>query len=549
MIVESDPVVSDLVSRQALQAAGYQTFVVSDATDAIAKVIQMSPDVIITSLHLTGLSGKDLMVALSSQGIQTPVIVLARKGMEAEAIQAFRLGATDYLIWPVREAEVISSVERVLKQVRDRRERDRLARQLQQTNQELQSRVRELTTIFSIGKAMTSITNQSVLFEKVLEGAVRVTQADIGWFLLRDETSKSFVLVAQKNLPDSLAQGLNKPWDDGISSLVALSGETLIIHGDPIKRFKISSIGLSAMIVPIKAQNQVIGLLVSLRKQPAPFSESEQHLLEAVADYASISLVNARLFRNVEDRVQALQGMVGIAQSGEKIGLELLQGVKKELRQPVNQVMDALDKLTKDPTARWNSDQRGSLTALQEGLHSLNRITESVPRISPPQGVSPLSQVNLNEMLRQSANYYQHFAQQNQVSLVSDLSPEAIQVQGAPMQIAQVVEALLSNAIKFCNPGGQVTVRLERTSDRMAHILVTDTGIGIDARQLERIFDQQVEPPTGRGKRFSGLGISLHLVKEIVVNHRGKIWVDSKPGQGTSIHVTLPLVYQDQVFR
>ncbi|HZU86411.1 MAG TPA: ATP-binding protein [Anaerolineaceae bacterium] len=539
LIVESDPVISDLVSRQALQGAGYQTFVVSDANDAISKVIQMSPDVIITSLHLPGLSGKDLMVALSSQGIQTPVIVLARKGMEAETIQAFRLGATDYLIWPVREAEIISSVERVLKQVRDRRERDRLARQLQQTNQELQSRVRELTTIFSIGKAMTSITNQTVLFEKILEGAVRVTQADIGWFLLRDETSKSFLLVAQQKLPESLTERLNKPWDDGISSLVALSGETLTIHGDPIKRFKISTMGQSAMIVPIKAQKQVIGLLVGLRRQPSPFTESEQHLLEAVADYASISLVNARLFRSVEERVQALQATVGVAQNGEKIGVELLQSVKKELRLPVNQAMDGLGKLAKDPTVRWSSEQRQAMSELQDGLQTLNRITESVPRISP----SPSSQVNLNDMLRQSANYYQHFAQQNQVTLVADLPQEVIQATAAPMQIAQSIEALLSNAIKFCNPGGQVTVRLERTPDQMAHLMVTDTGVGIDAHQMEHIFDQPVDLPAGRSKRFSGLGISLRLVKEIIGTLHGKIWIDSKPGRGTSFHVTLPLTW------
>jgi signal transduction histidine kinase len=430
-----------------------------------------------------------------------------------------------------------------LKQVRDRRERDRLAGQLKQANQELQQRVRELTTIFSIGKAMTSITNQRVLFEKVLEGAVRVTQADVGWFLLREETSKSFTLVAQQKLPELLIDKLNKTWDDGISSLVALSGETLTIFGDPIKRFKISTIGLSAMIVPIKAQNQVIGILVSLRKQPVPFNESEQHLLEAMADYASISLVNARLFRSVEERVSALQGMVGIAQSGERIGIELLQGVKKELRQPVNQATDALDKLINDPTVRWKNDQRQALTSLQDGLQTLNRITESVPRISPPQGATPLGKVNLNEMLRQSANYYQHFAQQNQVTLVIDLSQEVIQVQGAPMQIAQAVEALLSNAIKFCNPGGQVTVRLERTPDQMAHVMVTDTGVGINLRQMERVFDQPVDPPPGRSQRFSGLGISLRLVKEIITNQRGKIWVDSKSGQGTSFHVMLPLVW------
>ena len=95
----------------------------------------------------------------------------------------------------MREAEVVSAVERVLKQVHERRERERLAQQLQQTNQELQLRVRELTTIFSVGKAVTSITDMSMLMDRILEGAVRVAQADLGWFLMRDEKNKPFVLA------------------------------------------------------------------------------------------------------------------------------------------------------------------------------------------------------------------------------------------------------------------------------------------------------------------------------------------------------------------
>ena len=70
------------------------------------------------------------------------MIVVAAPGMESEVIQTFRLGAADYLILPLREAEIVQAVERILKQVHERRERDRLEKQLQKTNQELQQRVR-----------------------------------------------------------------------------------------------------------------------------------------------------------------------------------------------------------------------------------------------------------------------------------------------------------------------------------------------------------------------------------------------------------------------
>ena len=143
LLVESDPEISDLVARQTLQAAGYQVQVARTAAMAIQEAARYSPDIIITNLTLPDLSGKDLLVALSSQGMEAPVIVITQKGMESDLVQAFRIGATDYIFWPMREAEIISAVERVIKQVRSRRERESLAKQLKQTNDELQQRVRE----------------------------------------------------------------------------------------------------------------------------------------------------------------------------------------------------------------------------------------------------------------------------------------------------------------------------------------------------------------------------------------------------------------------
>jgi two-component system NtrC family sensor kinase len=307
LIVESDPEISDLIARQALRPLGYQVRVVGAAQVAIQDAVRLLPDVIIVNLNLPGLSGKDLLVALSSQGITPPVIVIAEKGMEGDVIQAFRLGASDYLSWPVREAEVVSAVERALSQVRARRERERLAQKFEKTNQELQRRVRELTTIFGIGKAVTSVTDQRTLFDKIIEGAVFVSEAEKGWLLLRKGNGKSFILSGCRNLPKSVESKVGQPWDDGISSLVALSGEALSIHGNPLKRFKVYRLGKSALVVPVKAQKEVVGLLVVIREEAVPFSPSNQAMVEAVADYASISLVNARLFEALEQRASSLQ--------------------------------------------------------------------------------------------------------------------------------------------------------------------------------------------------------------------------------------------------
>ena len=150
LVVENDPEISDFIIRQALQPLGYDILAVDSASDAIQQTIQYEPDLILSNLKLPGLSGKDLLAALNAQAHHIPVIIFAEKGQESSIIQAFRLGAADYLFWPAREAEIVSSVERTLKQVRERREREQLSERLKGANHELERRLRELTTIFAM---------------------------------------------------------------------------------------------------------------------------------------------------------------------------------------------------------------------------------------------------------------------------------------------------------------------------------------------------------------------------------------------------------------
>ena len=545
LLVENDPVVADLIGRQALQAVGYQVVIVGDANTAIPRAIQWVPDLIITDINLPGLSGKDLLVALKSQGMQTPVVLLAQRGQESDIVQAFRLGAADYMLLPVREAEVVSAVERVLKQVNERRERERLAQQLQQTNQELQLRVRELTTIFSVGKAVTSITDMSMLMGRILEGAVRVTQADLGWFLMRDEESQPFVLVADNNLPPSLGLRIGQSWDDGISKLVAMSGETLIIHGEPLKRFRIASLGQSALIAPIRAQKKkqrtVIGLLVMVRRQLSPFAASEQHLLEALADYASISLVNAHLFRSTEERARSLQMAADNAQLAEKMNNDILLAVRKELAAPVESAAAALSKLGKDPTARWRADQRQLLSTINDQLDALRLLGSAItPTVSSPSGAKA-AQSNLNDLIRQTVRHMQPYTQAGGLSVSTELPPESVLAAVDTGLAGQVLDGLMSHTLCYSVNGGQVVIRLEKTSDQQAHIAFRNVGVVMDIKEVEHALDDSYDPPPVSGRRFNGLAVRLSLIKEILTRLGGKIWLESQPGKGTTFHFSLPL--------
>ena len=171
-------------------------------------------------------------------------------------------------------------------------------------------------------------------------------------------------------------------WDDGASSLVIMSGESLRLHGDPLRRFRVKTIGQSIMIVPIKVQRQVMGILVVMRKQPNPFSDSDQHLLEAVADYASISLVNARLFRAIEARAQALQDLANHSLGSEKITQEKLMAVERNLENSSKNMSFNLEELTQDVTTRWSQSQRKNLNLLKEKIRTFDIIAKTILPVS-----------------------------------------------------------------------------------------------------------------------------------------------------------------------
>jgi GAF domain-containing protein len=163
--------------------------------------------------------------------------------------------------------------------------------------------------------------------------------------------------------------------DDGLSPLVAMSAETLAIHGQALQKFKISTLGKSAMVIPIKVQSETMGLLTVVRKTERPFGESEHTLSGAIADYASISMVNARLFR-------ALAQSAEVAKAGEKRKNELLQNIRQEIQTSLTTALYPLDLMLGEKMGGLTPDQKQALTTMQTSMKKL--ITMVSQQITQP---------------------------------------------------------------------------------------------------------------------------------------------------------------------
>jgi signal transduction histidine kinase/FixJ family two-component response regulator len=541
LVVESDPAVSDLIGNQTLKPLGYSVKAVDTVSEAIKQAVLFAPHLVLSNLRLPDLSGKDLLVALSSQGVRMPVILIADEGHESDVIQAFRLGATDYLRSPIREAELVSVVERALKQTRARREREQLSQQLTKANDELQRRLRELTTIFAIGKAVTSITDQASLFDRILEGAVEITQARRGWVLVRNEKDKVYYLRSYQNLPSSSGAKLNQPWDDGISSLVALSGESLSIYGEPLKRFAISRLGQAALVVPIKAKNETIGLMVVMREDPKPFTSGDTTRLEAVSDYASISLTNASLFRALEARARSLQKAMEAAQQSERSKDEMLRQLHEDIQNPLLAVVEEVENLVNGEYGDLPQEPLQVLRRTTAHLDELVNLVNAMEGVAEADGRENVSPILLNDLVRHTISRYQHITSQTGLAVIAELPTDPVIAMADSGQIKQVFDGLITNAIKFSPQGGQITIRVEKTADNRAHVMVKDTGNGFEGEGSNQGLNGETRGNGSASRKEGGMGLRLAFVKDLIAAQGGEAWVESMPGNNSAFHFTLTL--------
>lgn len=539
LLVEDDPKVSDLLCDQILNPLGYQVKIVRAVATAIQEAIRCPPDLILTKLNLPGLSGKDLLVALNAQRLEIPVVIIAPKGMENDVIQAFRFGASDLIYWPIREVEVATVIERVLHLVRGRREKELLSNQLDLRNRELQQRARELTTIFAIGKAVLTSSDQQDLYRKILEGALYISEADLGWLLEREDPHREFFIQATLNVTQETIESVDQPWEDGLGSLVAQSGEPLSLHGELLRGYKLAQLGQSALVVPLKVKKAVIGLLVVLRKSPQPFSRNQQTLVEAICGYASINMVNASLFRALENRANAIQLSMNNALLDKHINEEVMVKTAQELQNRLQNVKINTDKIMAKELGRVNAHQEAALRLIQEQVRSGLEIVDLLLTMSKSQDKVKSTQVNINELIVTTAQRLQPFAQKDAIIITYDLPDTPLIVQADQSQIIKVLEGLITNAIQFSLHGDEVNIHVERASESTVRVEVHDHGVGIDPKELPEIFLPGLQKASITSSRIGGVGISLPLMNKIISNHGGKLWAESQPAKGSIFFFTL----------
>jgi two-component system NtrC family sensor kinase len=306
--VDDDPEVRELLKDQILDRSKWEVHEAGDGQTGLDRVRSIMPDLIILDLVMPGLSGSDFLVALKQQGFNGPVIVSTKKGSEMSAIDAFRLGATDFFTKPIREAEVLRIIDQSMGEVQLRRERRELTAKLQTSNQQLEARLKELTTLSQIGRNVTTVFDLDTLFNRILEAAVFMTEADHASLILLDESTNRLILRQGRNLSLVMQEKIGEPLNDELASLVMRSHEPFAAAGDGLKRFKVLGELNATIYAPLLLKDKAIGVLtVGNHRKRKAFDEHLTKVMGILADYGAIAIANARLFNALEQRAKTTE--------------------------------------------------------------------------------------------------------------------------------------------------------------------------------------------------------------------------------------------------
>ena len=213
--------------------------------------------------------------------------------------------------------------------------------------------------------------------------------------------------------------------------------------------------------------------------------------------------------------------------------------VAHELRTPLAGIVSRIESAQDGVIA----DEASNLEAMHVEALRLSQLVDDLGKLAEAEApglVIAKQRLDLAQIGAQRLDAQSDFFRNKQIVLERSLDPAPIL--GDERRVGQIIDNLLSNALRYTDAGGRVALDVHRSGDE-AVLEVTDTGIGIPAHDLPYIFERFWRGERSRARKTGGAGIGLAIVRELVRAHDGRIDVESRPGEGTRFRVSLPAAY------
>ncbi len=315
LLIVQNTAVGQLLERGTLGPSGFDVTIANNR-QAAENIFKLNPpDLAILSDQLERENGLDLADRLLERYPQVPIILMPNHYSDALAQEAFRHGISDCLKSPVLPNDLLQSVRHAIQRHQGLEEWARL--EAKRNTSSLQQQVDGLKALQQIGRTVTALLDLDSVLSAVVDAAVQLTSAEEGSLLLLDETSGELYMRASKNFQDEFVRTFRLPPTDTLAGQVLRSGEPLKIDKKIPEKIKTSYLVHAIIYVPLMFRDRAIGVLeVDNRSSGHSFSDSDLTLLSALADYAAISIENARLYSNTEIERKQLETILTRIEEG-----------------------------------------------------------------------------------------------------------------------------------------------------------------------------------------------------------------------------------------
>ncbi|NUM53274.1 MAG: PAS domain S-box protein [Candidatus Hydrogenedentes bacterium] len=270
--------------------------------------------------------------------------------------------------------------------------------------------------------------------------------------------------------------------------------------------------------------------------EPAPDAEDRYSLV--MTDIGELK----RMQRQLEARAAELEEANAELRMLDRAKDNFLSTVSHELRTPLSTVRGYTEMLESGTLGELQAQQANSLKVMSRNLERLGGLIDEIIEFSRMQVRGVVLHQTLfsgEKFLAECAASLAPQAQLRDLHIRVHASPDAALLWGDRHRLIQAMTILLSNSVKFCNPGDIITLTSERRAGGIIAIGVSDTGIGIDPSVQRRVFDKFYQADNSRSRRYEGAGIGLAIAKAIAEAHGGHIDLQSAPGKGSTFTIIL----------
>jgi signal transduction histidine kinase len=407
--------------------------------------------------------------------------------------------------------------------------------------EQLRLKARLLESLAGVSQTINSTLNLDDALGAITREACVLMHAKVGALMLLDASREWLELRASFGAGERYVNRRRLSVEDSLLGVVVRRKKPLQVENVQVSsRYQnvevARSEGLVALLsVPLVYGGQAMGTLSVYTGQPYSFSNEEIRILSALAELSATAIEKARLYERVVDVEEQLR------QNEKLSALGLLAAeVAHEIRNPLTVLKMLYHSLdlkfpAGDPRAR---DAR----IIDEKIEHLNRIVEQVlgfARKTEPE----MKPVRLNQLIDELSLLVRHKLKHQNVNMAQQLQPDLPAVPGAATQLEQAFLNLILNAAEAMPHGGTLTITSRalhrpREAVQPTHVAVEfkDTGQGMSQDQRRRAFSSVLSTT-----KAGGTGLGLAIVARVIETHRGKVKIKSRPGEGTTVSVVLPV--------